>query len=410
MAEPRGLAAALAPFHAASKHLQATQARLSALIAAVTSEAVTRTGNLERLPAAARFNPFSVAQPLNPFAVLTKVAGAANAAEAGAKAGGRRSDTGKRPAPTAAARPGANASAAAAGLASAAAGLHQAPGRAPDLPPSAAARAAAAHPEPDRTLADTARCGGAGASSADAPSVGALIDALLQRHATPAACPKAERTPARAARSGAAAAAGRAKSSVNMQSVGELINTVLQGAAPVARPEAGRTLARAARSGAAAAAGTGKALAGAPSVGELIDGLLQRHAAPRPDTRPTASAQPMASAVDTGAYLQGAPDTLRTLVAPRFLRPVPDSDAGPAKAGAQRASERLPLLRAPSRLLGTASPCAQASATAPATAKAWTAAAEPSSGQPALGQPADLAAGLERLLREQAWLRGVDLS
>ena len=54
MADTRRLAAALAPFHEASKHLRATQARLSALVAAVTGEVAARTGNLERLPAAAR--------------------------------------------------------------------------------------------------------------------------------------------------------------------------------------------------------------------------------------------------------------------------------------------------------------------------------------------------------------------
>ena len=97
MADTRRLAAALAPFHEASKHLQATQARLSALLAAVTDEAAARTGNLERLPAAARFNPFSAATPFNPFAVLPKVVDAANGAEAGAKAAGRRAQQRRAP-------------------------------------------------------------------------------------------------------------------------------------------------------------------------------------------------------------------------------------------------------------------------------------------------------------------------
>ena len=44
MADTRRLAAALAPFHEASKHLRATQARLSALLAAVTGAAAARTG------------------------------------------------------------------------------------------------------------------------------------------------------------------------------------------------------------------------------------------------------------------------------------------------------------------------------------------------------------------------------
>src|SRR5690606_40951816 len=118
----------------ASKHLQATQARLSALLAAVTDEAAASTGNLERLPAAARFNPFSAATPFNPFAVLPKVVDAANGAEAGAKAAGRRAAKGSRAAPGATARPGASASAGLAGIASAADRLRQAPGRPPDPP------------------------------------------------------------------------------------------------------------------------------------------------------------------------------------------------------------------------------------------------------------------------------------
>ena len=215
--------------------------------------------------------------------------------------------------------------------------------------------------------------------------------------------------PARTARSGAAAVADAGKASPGAQSVGELIDVVLRGTAPVARPAAGGTLARAARLGTAAVVDAAQASASGRSVGELIGSLLQRHAAPRPDTRPTANAQPTASAADASAHLQSTTDTLHTLVAPLFLRAAPHTGAGASKANAQRASERLPLLRAPSRLLGAAAPAAQATAAPAGSAKAWTAAAAPASGQPADG-PADLAAGLERLLREQAWLRGVDLT
>ena len=416
MAEPRRLAAALAPFHQVSKQLQATQARLSALLAAVTGGAAARTGNLDRLPGAALFNPF----PL-----LPKVIEVANGTDAGARAGGRGADKGRRAAPAAAARPGANAKAAAAGLASATDNLRQAPGRAADLPPSAAARTAAAAASCEtgrRTLADTARSGAAAAadaadadkSSACAPSVGELIDALLQRHAAPAACPETDRRPdrrpARTARSAAAAAAGAGASSAGVQSVGALINAVLQGHA-AALPEAGHTLARAAQAGATAAAGAGKPAASAPSVGELIDTMLQGQAAPRPgvDTRPAAGTQPAANEAEASAPLQHASDTLRTLVAPLFLRPVADTGIGAAEAGAQPASGRTPLLRAPSRLLGAAAPGAQATASPAASAKAWATAPAPASDQPADG-PADLAAGVDRLLREQAWLRGVDLT
>ena len=152
-----------------------------------------------------------------------------------------------------------------------------------------------------------------------------------------------------------------------------------------------------------------QASASGRSVGELIGSLLQRHAAPRPDTRPTANAQATASAADASAPLQSTTDTLHTLVAPLFLRAAPHAGAGAAKADAQRASGRPPLLRAPSRLLGAAAPGTQATATPAANAKAWATPAAPASGQPADG-PADLAAGLDRLLREQAWLRGVDLT
>ena len=220
--------------------------------------------------------------------------------------------------------------------------------------------------------------------------------------------------PARTARSGAAAVADAGKTSPGAQSVGELIDVVLRGTAPVARLDAGGTLARTARSGAAAVVDAAQASASGRSVGELIGSLLQRHAAPRPDTRPTANAQPTASAADASAHLQSTTDTLHTLVAPLFLRAAPHTGAGAAKADAQRASGRPPLLRAPSRLLGAAAPGTQAAAAAAATAKVRTAAAEPATGQPAFGQPADgpaeLAAGLDRLLREQAWLRGVDLT
>ena len=133
--------------------------------------------------------------------------------------------------------------------------------------------------------------------------------------------------------------------------------------------------------------------------------LLQRHAAPRPTT----NAQPTASTADVGVHLQSATETLHTLVAPLFLRAAPDAGAGAAKADAQRVSGRPPLLRAPSRLLGATAPDAQATTAPAANAKAWAAPVAPASGQPADG-PADLAAGLDRLLREQAWLRGVDLT
>lgn len=396
MADPHRLAAALAPFHQVSKHLQATQARLSALIAAVTGGAAARTGNLERLPGAALFNPF----PL-----LPKVIEAANGADSGAKAGGRGPDKGRRATPTAAARPGANATAALAGLASAADTLRQAPRRASDLPPSAAARTPAAQ-------AAHAGAGGAraGTSSAGAASVGELIEAVLQGHVPPAAYPKADRRRAPTARSGGAAAAGAGESAASAPSVGELINAILQGhAAPAARREAGPAPACAARSGAAAAAGAGKASARVPAVGELIDALRQGQAAPRPgtDTRPGAGARPMAVDAQAGTHLQHATDALRSLVAPLLLRP--DNGAGARESGAPRASERPPLLRAPSRLLGAAAPGAQATATPAASAQAWATPAAPPSGQPADG-PAELAAGLERLLREQAWLRGVDLT
>src|SRR5690606_2127820 len=176
--------------------------------------------------------------------------------------------------------------------------------------------------------------------------------------------------------------------------------------APVARPAAGGTLARAARLGTAAVVEAAQASASGPSVGQLTGSLLQRYAAPRPDTRPTMKPQPTASAADASAHLQSATDALHTLVAPLFLRAAPDTGAGAgaAKADAQRASGRPPLLRAPSRLLGAAAPGTQATTAPAANAKAWAAPAAPASGQPADG-PADLAAGLERLLREQAWLR-----
>ena len=71
-------------------------------------------------------------------------------------------------------------------------------------------------------------------------------------------------------------------------------------------------------------------------VGCFLGNLAEQHA------------QTTAGAADTSTYMQPATDTLSTLVAPLFLRPLSNTGAAPAEAGPQRASERLPLLRAPS--------------------------------------------------------------
>ena len=399
MADPRTRAAALAPFRRCRDVLRAADACLAELLAAFTGEPAERTGRLSTLPPAAGFAPFA--------ALAAPETQAASGEPAAAAAAGVRRRAGAPPAPPA-------------------------PGRRPT------------------TLAESALEGASSLAAARARSgVHSLASTAPARRSAnsgpgadaPAVLPEAGRTLASTARSGAAAAAGAGNASASARSVGELIGDLLQRhAAPAARPGAGPTLARTARSGAAAAASAGNASASERSVGELIGTLLQRHAAPRPSAntpgaaqsaaagatqarthadalpdatsrraaqRPAASARPTAADADASAPLQHTTDALRTLVAPLFMRPVADTGAG-AAVDAQRAPGRGPLLRAPSRLLGAAAPGAQAAPAA--NAKAWATPAAPVSGdQPADG-PADLAAGLERLLREQAWLRGVDLT
>lgn len=113
------------------------------------------------------------------------------------------------------------------------------------------------------------------------------------------------------------------------------------------------------------------------------------------------------------AHLQSSGDALRALVTPLFLRPAPGVAPGAAQPqpgpGAQHHTDRPTVLRAPSRLLGPAAPGNGSIATRPAVTPANAAAQAPTTTIPA-DNSADLATGLDRLLREQAWLRGVDLT
>jgi hypothetical protein len=74
-----------------------------------------------------------------------------------------------------------------------------------------------------------------------------------------------------------------------------------------------------------------------------------------------------------------------------------------------RAPTRSPLQRAPSRLLAAVGTTWAAQPPAAAAASLHAATQMPSASAPG-DSATDLATGLERLLREQAWLRGVDLT
>ena len=406
MADPRRLAAALAPFHAARTHVEAAQARLSALLAAVTGEAAARTGNLERLPAAARFNPFAVAVPFNPFAVLPKVFDAANGADAAAKARGRRADKGSRAAPGATARPSASASAALAGLASAADSLAQAPRRAPDLPPSAAAltpaalAAAAANAQARAAAAKPLASRPASEQAVHALAAGELIEALLQRHAPPRAATRLHGIGARSAPARDDGDAARAR------------HTAAASAAGAAQAAADRPAAR--REAAidpSTAAARGAVLAPGGEYGDAPPSRLHAASAPWGERAAMATASGIDAAPVDAPALQHGDAVLRSLldsVPPRPARAAQALD-GVRPEPLLRAPTRSPLQRAPSRLLaavGTA-PVAQPPAAAAASLHAPT---QVPAGSASGDNAADLADGLERLLREQAWLRGVDLT
>ncbi|MDX9885491.1 hypothetical protein [Thauera sp.] len=401
MADPRTLTTALAPFHAARTHLEAAQARLSALLAAVTGEAAARTGNLERLPAAARFNPFAVAVPFNPFAVLPKVFDAANGADAAAKARGRHADKGSRAAPGATARPSASASAALAGLASAADSLAQAPRRAPDLPPSAAAlAAAAANAQARAAAAEPLASRPASEQAVHALAAGELIEALLQRHAPPRAATRLHGIGARSAPARDDGDAARAR------------HTAAASAAGAAQAAADRPAAR--REAAidpSTAAARGAVLAPGGEYGDAPPSRLHAASAPWGERAAMATASGIDAAPVGAPALQHGDAVLRSLldsVPPRPARAAQALD-GIRPEPLARAPTRSPLQRAPSRLLaavGTA-PAAQPPAAAAASLHAPT---QVPAGSASGDNAADLADGLERLLREQAWLRGVDLT
>ena len=407
MADPRRLAAALAPFHEVRTYLEAAQARLSALLAAVTGEAAARTGNLERLPAAARFNPFAVGVPFNPFAVLPKVFEAANGADAAANARGRRADKGSRAAPESTARP--SASAALAGLASAADSLPQAPRRAPDLPPSAAAlapaalAAAAANTQARPAAAQPLASRPASEQAVHALAAGELIEVLLQRHPPPRAATRlhgigARSAPARhdgdaaTARHPAAASAARAT----------------QAAAAAADRSAAR---RAAAIEPSMAATRGTLLAPGGEYGDAPPSRLHAASAPWGERAAMATASGIDAAPVDAPALQHGDAVLRSLldsVPPRPARLAQALD-GVRPEPLARAPTRSPLQRAPSRLLAAVGTAAAAQTPAAAAASLHAATQVPAGSAPG-DNAADLADGLERLLREQAWLRGVDLT
>lgn len=396
MADPRRIAAALAPFHEARTHLEAAQARLSALLAAVTGEAAARTGNLERLPAAARFNP---------FAVLPKVFDAANGADATAKAHARRADKGSRAAPMATARPGASASA---GLAGAANSLTQAPRRAPDLPPSTAAlalAATAANAQVRAAAVEPLASRPASEQGVHAQAAGELIVALLQRHAPPRAATRLHGIGARSApaRDDGDAAPARRTTAASAAGAAQAADADAAADRPAAR--------RAAAIDASTAAARGALLAPGGEYGDAPPSRLHAASALWGERAAMATATGIDAAPMDAPALQHGDAVLRSLLDSVPPRPASVAQAldGVRPEPLARAPTRSPLQRAPSRLLaavGTA-PAAQPPAAAAASLHAAT---QVPAGSAPGDNAADLADGLERLLREQAWLRGVDLT
>lgn len=395
MDDPRRLATALAPFREAGKHLLATQARLSTLLAAVTGEVAAHAGKLERLPAAARFTPFSAAAPFNPFAVLPDGVNAANTAGRDGKARARRTDADRRGAPTAAPH---SAATGGAGLASAAGRLRRGRDGAPELPPSAAARAAALIDAVAAGAAAQAPAASLPASEQAARTVaaGELIEALLQRHAPPHAAPRAHGIGARAAAANHDSDAASAR------------RTTAASAARAAQAAAEHPAASDGATTNGAAAARGALLAPGEKFEPTAPSPLHATSAPWSE-RADRSLGETASGLDAhqmeAVALEPGDAVLRSLLDADRLRPAtgaPALDGVPPASGA-RAPTRSPLQRAASRLLATAAtgPIAQPSAAAASLHAARQ--------QPAASAPGDGAAGLaenlDRLLREQAWLR-----
>lgn len=434
MAERRAPAPALARFQACSGALQAGEERLADLLDACQGAGVAQFERLQQLPAAAGFRPLS--GPLSGLATgdAPPAASAAPAQDAERRSNARAaritpfSPGSSQPTPPAApslATP--LTTPASAGLANTRpAALKNAPGTAT----AGFFDARTTPPEPASAPSASVTGALADASAARVQDAGALITALLQRHPAPRTSAKlrgigaAEPAPLRptghaeGTNTGAAAARpgsqpgplhapGFGATQDRVAQRGEAFERAPRPAPPADRLSHGDFFAADKVAAARAASAPGQ-------VSALASGLAAPHGTQRGALLEDAAA-------DGARLLRSGDEALRTLVAPLFIRAVPfamPSSAMPSATphadlatGAATRSVAPPVLRAPSRLLAAAQRGDSPGSAGKAPAGPSAAAPVPSatSASP-LDTAADLAGGLDRLLREQAWLRGVDLT
>lgn len=361
--------------------LQAVEARLSSLIARCSEHGLAHAAHLDRLPALASFDP---------FAAPAAAAAGAETAGANARSQPRASAMPADPRPLR--------------------GTRQAMARTSHA--DRMGNEATASPPP-REVAGQAAHGMSTpppiAATAAGEDAGALITALLRRHTAPR--PGPQHLPRLHPTGGTREADGRdSRSASSGLSMGPDTRPARVGHLPAAagpvhvRPPAAVQ----------AAPDTTPSYPRAP-LRQGEGGWPGRTALHR-DRPGRADVPPPGHPADNS--LTGSPqlgnDALRQLVgtlfatAPRAdLRPAPAQTAAGQPAGrTSGAPALLPQGRAPSRLLGAQD--AVLARTPQTTGGAPTQAEHHADAAPS--HPGELAAGLERLLREQAWLRGVDLS
>jgi len=419
MADARALDKAIAPFLRARGAQRAADARLSDLIGACAGDAHVRFERLNQLPAATQFTPFETLS-IRGDADDTRTD---NPRSQGAGARPRRAGgaptqpgAGRQPPDPAtmlsAYQPGVDDMRRERPIAEPGSPDKHLTTRVTALDPRLATdRLRADDPASASTRSTGRESSPRTASTAPANiarNAGELIGALLQRHAAP-------RQPARlqgiGARPTAAQALGGADDAAALQP------TRLSAPPSATRPTRGQHAnVSSAQPGPADDA---RAFAPREVLFETPSSQRLRAAQMRPETGAAMGERTPA------ALLQSGSETLRALVTPLFLRPGSGFDVAASATGsaAPRSADRMPVLRAPSRLLagttpgtGAAAPATgtQAATAAPAFAATAATLSVPALSVPALSTPAnsaaDLATGLEHLLREQAWLRGVDLT
>lgn len=431
MAERRAptatLAPALAPFQACSGALQQVEERLADLLDACEGAGVAQLGHLQQLPPAAGFRPFAgLAADDPPPAASTAPA---QDAERRPRARAARM-TSPSPGNAQPMRPAAVPLAAAVST-PASAGPANTQRAVPNDTPGAATAGfidTRATPSPSESAAFVRLAGAlADGSAARLQDAGALITALLQRHPAPraparlrgigAAEPAPMRPQGHSARTDTgtvAARPGGQPSTLHDTAFGATHDRGAQRGqaferAPWPAPPSGRS--DPAESLAADKVPASRAPSKPGQAGALASGLATQHRTQR--------ASPLADAAsDAARLLRSGDEALRTLVAPLFMRATPFAmpsavmpPTDPTATAAARGRTQPPLLRAPSRLLAGALADDSHKGGGKSTAgKSGAGPVQPVAGTSPLDSAADLASGLDRLLREQAWLRGVDLT